>query len=64
MPKLENQNMCYLFKEKVLLLHKNCVTFIFKKILYFLPKKETVRKKYKFKVTRFSGKSNIFLYKK
>ena len=61
----ENQKMCYLFKEKMLLLHQNCVTFVFKKIWYVLPKNSNCqKKKYKFKVTHFSGKSNTFLYKK
>ena len=55
---------------QVLLLHKKCVTFVFKKIWYFLLKKcNFQKKKYKCKVTRFSGKitpfnikSNTFLW--
>ena len=56
----ENQKMCYLFREKVLLLHKNCVTFVFKKIWYFLPKNKLSEKKYKSKVTRFLKKVTPF----
>ena len=56
--------MCYLFTEKVLLLHKNCATFVFKKIWYFLPKKCNYQeKKYKCKVTYFSGKVTPFYIK-
>ena len=49
---------------QVLLLHKKCVTFVFKKIWYFLLKKcNFQKKKYKCKVTRFSGKVTHFYIK-